>query len=389
MSNGNERIAVLGLGRGGGRIAAELAALDTHAQLHVGVADTDSAALDAVPGVTRILLGEEWARHSGCGGDAVLGERAASASASALREYFADARLLIVLAGLGGGTGSGAGKVVARLARETATTAVFLVTLPFAFEGNWRTQEAEKYLAPLRELADTVIVVPNDLLFTALPADTPAAHAFELTDRLLAEGIAGLSLIASAQGLVTADFAGVRTLLKHKHATCTLAVGRNEDGTGWEGALEAFLQCPLIGGREALADADAAVITLVGNTSMSVGEIQACLNACQQCFPEDARLVVGAYAQEEAADRIQITGLICRYRETPPAKGGNAPAPATARTDRQAADAAPDARPVQGELPLQEQTAGAFTGVPPTLFEGHNLDIPTCQRRGIMLDVGD
>jgi len=390
MTTHNTRVAVLGLGGGGGRIAAVAAAQFPCPTLEVAVADTDLQALASLSGCTKIALGQEWARREGCGGDAMLGERAASASAAELRQFITGARMLLVVAGLGGGTAAGGAKIVARLARDTETTALFVVTLPFAFEGNWRCQEAEKALLPLRELADAVIAVPNDLLFTSLPADTPAAEAFRLTDSLLAQGVSGLARIISAEGLVTADFAGLRALLRNRKATCTLGVGCGTGPARWQEAVESFLKCPLIGGKDGLAHADAAVLTLLGDDKLSVGEVQTCLAAFQQYFPAHARVVVGAYAAAEMEGHLQVTALVCKYHDVETVAPEVTPAddkpetPPKVRTQPKT-----PASPVQGELPLQEQTLGIFSGTQPTPVAGQNLDIPTFQRRGIRLDVGD
>ena len=382
------RIAVLGLGGGMRGIAARLGAAGVRG-LEVAVADTDLRALQEAeaPALTRIALGQEWTNQEGCGGDAVLGERAASASVDALRSFVEGARLLIVLAGLGGGTGSGAAKVVARLAREAQVTTLFLATLPFAFEGSWRRHAAEKSLAPIRELCEAVLAVPNDLLFTTLPANTPAPEAFALADSLIAEAMAGLARAATAQGLVTADFADIRALLWGRQSTCAFGLGAGTGVSRWQDAVEAFVACPLVGGRDTLKAADAAVLTLVGGTDLSIGEIQTCLAAFEQHFPADVRLVVGAYVDDRMEGALQISGVICRYEDgdTP----GSDPAPdaerglSTPRPEPQAP------RRVQGELPLQEQSLGMFAGAPSTPVDGRNLDIPTFQRRGIHLDVGD
>lgn len=393
MKTSINRTAFLGLGGGGSRIVGTLAAEETIAAADVAVADTHLQALEPFGHVQQIALGQEWARAEGCGGDVVLGERAASASASELRAFLSGARLLIAVAGLGGGTGTGAAKVVAHLARDADITAIFVVTLPFAFEGSWRRQEAERSLTPLRELVDVVIAVPNDLLFTELSANTPAERAFQLADEVLASGVGGLARILSSKGLVTADFATLRTLLRHRNATCTLGIGHGSGPTAWQDAVDDFLACPLVGGREAVAKADAAVVTLLGGSDLSIGEIQTCLTALQQHFPESARVVAGAYPDAKLGNELQVTGLICTYHDAAAVAPAVAPAPVLGKPEPPSGDlplpsrAAPSA-PVQGELPLQEQALGIFSGVQPTTVAGENLDIPTFQRRGIELDVG-
>ncbi len=390
MASSAGKIVVLGLGGGGGRIAARTRGEVALGHVVVGAADTDVRALELLEDVAHVPLGQEWVRHEGCGGDLVLGERAASASSAELKQFIGGARLLFVVAGLGGGTGSAAAKVVARLARDTQVTAVFVVTLPFAFEGSWRRRQAEKLIAPLRELVDVVIAVPNDLLFTRLPADTPAQEAFQMADSLLACSVGGLARLTSAHALIPADYASLRALLGHRDATCTLGVGSGTGENRWQDAIDSFLASPLIGGREALAKANAAVITLLVGTDVSIGEINTCLTAFQQQLPNSVQLVVGAYADEALSGEFRMAGLLCEYHDlaatpAPPPPEDVKPRKRSRKSrGRRAADG-----PVQGELPLQEQALGVFSGVTPTTVAGQNLDIPTFQRRGIHLDVGD
>ncbi|MBT3378697.1 MAG: hypothetical protein HN742_40050 [Lentisphaerae bacterium] len=401
MNQNAGELTVIGLGGGGCRIAATLAGLtagSTHWQLLA--ADTDTESLSHIQGAQTISLGQEWVKSEGCGGDAVLGERATSASADELRSLFEGSRMVIVAAGLGGGTSSGGVRVLARLLREMDLVSLFVVTLPFAFEGSWRQREAEKALVPLRDLAEAVIVVPNDLLFTELTADTPATQAFTMADGMLAEGIHGLTRVLSAEGLITADFATLKSILRQRQATCALGVGQGTGEDRWQAAIDSFIKCPFVGSSEALADADAAIVTLCGGMGLSVGEVRSCLTAFQQYFSEDARVVVGAYADDRMGDDVQITGLLCRYRReetddagTDEQQGPPAETPhqetSPKRRPRKGKALQTQGGPVQGELPLQEQSLGIFTGVQPTTIRGENLDIPTFQRRGIHPDVGD
>lgn len=399
MNESARELTVIGLGGGGCRIAATLAELATDTDWQLLAADTDTDSLKHLQGVERVALGQGWVQNEGCGGDAVLGERATSASADELKGGLQGSRMVIVTAGLGGGTSSGGVRVLARLLREMEVVSLFVVTLPFAFEGNWKQREAEKALARLRDLAEAVIVIPNDLLFTELTADTPAAQAFTMADRMLAEGIRGLTRVLSTQGLITADFASLKSILRQRRATCALGVGHGSGDGRWQTAIDNFIKCPFVGSPEAVAKADAAVITLCGGMDLSVGEVRSCLTAFQQYFSEDARVVVGAYTDEKMEDDVQITGLLCCYQEekteSDDAPAQSSPAPPrnqgakAKRQPRRAKSSGTGGGPIQGELPLQEQSLGVFTGVQPTTLRGENLDIPTFQRRGIHPDVGD
>ena len=383
-------VTVLGLGGGGGRIVDALSRCRSGRGLRLAAADTDQEALACLGGdIERIPLGSDWTHRTGAGGDMGLGERAAGATAEGLRNAFDGSRLALVVVGLGGGTGSGASKVVARMAEEMDLTTFFVATLPFSFEGNWPHKQAEQALDGLRQVTDAVVVVPNDLLFTSLSADTPAGTAFATADRLLAESLDGLSRIVSGRALLPVDFASLRGLIRNRQCVCALGVGRASGEQRWQKALEAFLHCPLTGGPEELRRADGAVLTLLGGPDLTLGEMQTCLGELQRFFPAHARVVKGAHTDDALEGQIQITGVVCRYasapgsprkqpveRESHERKGG--------RRRRKAA-----ASELQGELPLEEHSLGIFAETHPTTFRGQNLDIPTFQRRGIQLDVGD
>lgn len=383
---------MLGLGNGGGAIAAQLARDDVlDAEVTVGVADTDQAALDRLQGVVQIPLGRDWTGQQGCGGDAALGEKAATASVEDLREFLAGARLALVVAGLGGGTGSSAARVVARLLRQMGLPSLFVVTTPFAFEGNWRAAQAERDLAVLRDLADAVMAIPADLLFSSMPGNTPAGRAFEMLAGILAAGVGGLSRLHRATALLPVDYAAFRALLRERPSLCMLGVGHGAGPDRWQQVLRDFCACPLVGGEGGLAKADAAVITLLGNADLSVGEMQNCLTALQQHFRPGARVLVGVYTDPRCQDRVQLTGLVCRLASPEPAVQGGEAAPPTPEPPppRKRSRRGTASREEQGELPFQEQALGIFSGVAPTTVDGQNWDIPTFQRQGIALDRGD
>ncbi len=388
------RVAVVGLGRGGGRIAAILAAECMLPTIRVAAADTDAADLKSLEIGKRIELGNEWTYGEGCGGDAALGERATNASADEMRQFIDGSRLLVVLAGLGRGTGGGGAKALARLANDMNVPSLFIVTLPFSFEGGAALREADRALALLRGYTPAVVAVPNDLLFERLPPDTPANVAFPTVDRLLAEGAAGLACIASAQALVPTDMASIKAILGKARASSALACGNGSGPKAARQAVDSFLESPFVGGAEKLADVDAAVLILVGGTDLSVGLIRECLKDLQRRLPPRARILVGAYTEERMAGEVRLTGVFCRYERFPDA--GEALPPETDASTRSAGKKGRkksrrkmDAEKRQGLLPLLEQSAGVFSGAQATTYNGENLDVPTFQRRGIRIDLGN
>ena len=388
-----DRTVILGLGGSGSHILAEITGDETLDKVELGVADTDQKALEGIPRIIQIPLGRNWTRQSGCGGNAMLGEKAASASVDDLQQFIQNAALVLVVCGLGGGTGSGAARVVARLTRQLNQMSLFIVSLPFAFEGNWRCHQAEKDLEILRGLSDTVIAIPNDLLFTTLPANTPAAQAFEAANTVLAQGISGLVRMAQSHALLAVDVPALRTLLKGRPSVCTIGVGHGTGPERWQQVIEEFYRCPLIGSPEVLNRADAAVIILVAGQDLAMGEMQTCLSSLQQHFPVNAQIFVGAYADPHCRDEVHLTVLTCRFTPdvAPPAVPGTPATPGLNTGGRRKKKSKSIADTQQIPLPLQEQSLGFFSGSNPTLVNGNgeNLDVPTFQRRGINLDLGD
>ena len=394
MANQHKKIIVLGLGGGGGKIVATLAA-DEQAfgdTVTLAAADTDHAALEQLAGVVQIPLGKEWAYKGGCGGNSTKGEKAAAASSDDLRQLVAGADQVIVVAGFGRGTGAGAARVLARHLRELEIMNLFVITQPFSFEGHWPCHQAAKDMEVLRGICDTAMSIPNDLLFADLPANTVAARAFEASNLMLAKGIRGLVMLPEARAILPVDFAALRNLLKEKPDVCTLGFGNGSGPDRWQEVVRNFFACPLVGGTENLAKTDAAVLTLVGGDDLSVGEIQACMSALQKQFPPTARILVGAYSDNKLRNSVQLTGLICRFsgEAAIPQKAmdvaKNAGAVVTPRRSPARKPTTTDGQ--QGELALQEQALGIFAGSPPTTVDTENLDIPTFQRRGVYLDIG-
>lgn len=393
QSNAKTKVAVLGLGGGGGHIAQQFVHIAESGPFEVGVADTDERSLNSRRGVVTIPLGEEWDCAYGCGGDMRLGEKATAATAEALQQFISGASLLIVTAGLGGGTGSGGLRTVAGLAREAQIPTFFLTTSPFAFEGNWRQEQARKAVEPLRQITDSVIVVKSDLLFTTLEADTPAVEAFRMADTLLAKCIHGLAGTIWADWMLTADFAAIRRVLRKYPNNVHLGIGSGTGPNRWQQAIEGFVECPLVGGPDNLKNADAAVVTLLTRAQISVGELQATLSSLQKYLPDKAQVLVGACHSQLASSEVQVTGILCNGTKN---DVGAEIADAKKRENGSALESSrrfqkgdKSKTAVQGELPLQEQALGMFSGTRPTSVRGENLDIPTFQRRGIHIDAGD
>lgn len=386
MANETASVAVLGLGHGGSRVAAGVFEAFPGDGFRVTAADTDQRALDSLGLPSTIVLGAGWAKGQGCGGDVKRGERAATGCRNELEEAFGST-LTVVVAGLGGGAGSGAAIAVARLARELGRPTVFLVTLPIAMEGRARRLQAEESLRELRETVETVIAVASDNLFSALAPDTPAPLAFATANRVLAETVAVWGRIFLAQPLFPIDLAAVRSLLATGPMDCRVGVTQGAAGATPDQLVEELRHSPFLGGPNGMAEAEAALVGVVGGPSLSMGQLNELMGRLDACFSPNARLFKGGGTLDTVTAGPQVLVLTCR-RDT----GANRPrqlelfADSPVISHGRRGNGAPI--PKQEEFSLVEPSLGVFAGSDPTKMGTENLDIPTFQRRGIRIDLG-
>ncbi|MEW5311667.1 MAG: hypothetical protein WDW38_003362 [Sanguina aurantia] len=207
-------IKVFGVGGGGSNAVNNMVNGDVQG-VELWVANTDSQSLAAspVPGDRKVQIGSVLTRGLGAGGNPEIGARAALESRDIIELALEGADMVFVTAGMGGGTGSGAAPIVAAIARELGILTVGIVTTPFTFEGRQRGQQARTALSNLRASVDTLIVIPNDRLLSAMDSNVPIRDAFKMADDILRQGVKGISEIITVPGLINVDFADVRAIM--------------------------------------------------------------------------------------------------------------------------------------------------------------------------------
>lgn len=381
--DGGNRVLMLGLGGGAGRILQVLAKRPDTEWLDYVYADTEVGELDYEGGVVMVPLGREWTDGLGTGGDMLLGQRAASANLEEIRELLRNAKLVIVLGCLGGGTASGALQVLAALAREEKKLCLFFVTLPFANEGNQPRRLAEQGLAALRRNHEFVVAVRNDLFFSRFPPSTNVRKAFSLANQFIADGLVGFGEMLRCKGVLPIDVARLRALLRERQAFCSFGVGRASGEQRSEAVIDDLFQSPLLGAGEEGLSADAAVAYLVGGADLSIGEMNGCLERLHERLQGIANVVVGANLKQAPSPELQLTLFSIRYQD--------APAP-TAEDRRQRARTLAARLDGQGQGDLfgdEVFSLGIFAQGTPTVYRNHHLDIPTFRRLGVRLDVGE
>ena len=328
----------------------------------------------------------------GCGGNDILGRSAAAVERPRLAKILEGTEILLIIGGLGGGMCSGGLPVVLGVARHLHITTMLMLSLPFAMEGYGRRKQADdRICSDLLPLADCLIALPNDLLFSTLAPETPLAQALELADVEMARTAVALSSILLAGNIFSADVATFSALLK-PNALCSLGVGvvSVADGESLEAAVEKMMLSPLLGGPAELQRADAVIFTVIGGTQLSLSTAKSVLDlACSQLDKSiDRKILIGAGSAAAWDGMVQITALTVRYTDKKPETPIVAETPVrrtpAARRNLNPADAAF----VQQTLDLDTDDKGIMESSTPDFFNGEDLDVPTFKRRGNFVDQG-
>src|SRR6185312_5397979 len=342
------RITVIGVGGGGtnavdNMIAANLQGVD------FVVANTDAQQLMHSRADRRIQLGPHITQGLGAGAKPEIGRAAAEEAADELYRHLDGCHMVFITAGMGGGTGTGAAPVIARMARERNILTVGVVTKPFSFEGARRAQAADRGIDELQQYVDTLIVIPNQNLFRMANDRTTWREAFKMADQVLYMGVRGVTDLMMAPGLVNLDFADIRTVMA--------AMGKAMMGTGEaEGenrairASEAAISNPLLEDTS-MAGARGLLINITGGDDLTLFEVDQAANRIREEVDEEANVIFGSAIDETLTGRIRVsvvaTGIdspraeAARPRLVAVAGGGAMPAPAPIPVPGQMTAAAP------------------------------------------------
>ncbi|CAL5423998.1 unnamed protein product [Camellia sinensis] len=246
-SNYNEaKIKVVGIG-GGGSNAVNRMIQSSMQGVEFWIVNTDVQAMRMSPvsAASQLQIGQELTRGLGAGGNPEIGMNAANESKAAIEEAVSGADMVFVTAGMGGGTGTGGAPVIAGIAKSMGILTVGIVTTPFSFEGRRRAVQAQEGIAALRDNVDTLIVIPNDKLLTAVSQSTPVTEAFNLADDILRQGVRGISDIITVPGLVNVDFADVRAIMENAGSSL-MGIGTATGKTRARDAALNAIQSPLL-----------------------------------------------------------------------------------------------------------------------------------------------
>ena len=311
-------IKVVGVGGGGTNAVNRMVEAGVQGVEFIAV-NTDRQALLMSDADKTIHIGEDLTRGLGAGANPEVGAQAAEESRDEIRQALADADMVFVTAGEGGGTGTGAAPVIAQIAREEiGALTVGIVTKPFSFEGRTRRNQADQGVELLSQKVDTLIVIPNDRLLEVVDKKTSMLDAFRIADDTLRQGIQGVTDLITIPGLINLDFADIRTVMKDA-GTAMMGIGI---ASGENRALEAAQQATNSNLLEtSIAGASRVLFSIAGGPDLTLTEVDAAARTVEACADENANIIYGQIVDESMGDTVRITVIATGFNAD--AFGGN------------------------------------------------------------------
>ncbi|MBQ8897788.1 MAG: cell division protein FtsZ [Clostridia bacterium] len=311
--DGVVNIKVVGIGGGGNNAINRMMQAGLQGVEFIAL-NTDRQQLNKVQGLP-LQIGERVTRGQGCGANPEKGKRAAEENREDIVRLIQDADMVFITAGMGGGTGTGAAPVVAKLAREMGILTVGVVTKPFAFEGAKRMRQAEEGIAALREMVDSLIVIPNERLKLVTEQKITLLNAFTVADDVLRQAVQSISDLIKIPGLMNLDFADVTTIMQEA-GYAHMGVGK---ASGKDKAMEAAniaIQSPLL--ETSIRGARRVLINIIGSPDMGLEEIDAAASTVEASADPDANIIFGAIIDENMNDEMKVTIIATGFESEGP-----------------------------------------------------------------------
>lgn len=316
------RIKVVGVGGAGGAAINRMVEAGVEGVEFVAI-NTDAQALHNSNATTKIHIGRDTTRGLGAGADPSVGENAASESRDEIKAALEGADMVFITLGAGGGTGSGAGHIVASVARDMGVLVVGFATKPFAFEGEKRRRNAETAIEKLRGSVDTLIIIPNDRLLQTIDRNTPLLEAFKVADDVLRQGVQGISDLITVHGLINLDFADVKAVMSNA-GSALMGIGRAGGDNRAVQAAQQAIDSPLL--EVSIDGARGILFNVIGGQDLSMHEINTAAEAITAAADPDANIIFGATISPDLEGEIIITVVATGFDA---AYFGNRQAPTT------------------------------------------------------------
>lgn len=303
-SRNSARLKVIGCGGAGGNAVNRMIGAGLRGVEFI-VANTDTQALDSALASTKVQIGVSTTRGLGSGGNPEVGRQSAEEDEAAILEALADADMVFITAGMGGGTGTGSAPVVARLARQIGALTVAVVTKPFKFEGGPRGRNATRGIEELRAEVDTLLVIPNDRLLNVVPKGSSLVESFAVADDVIIQATKGISELITVPGLVNLDFADVKSIMTCR-GSALMGTGRASGEDRARLAAEQAVASPLLE-NAVISGAQGVLINILGGHDLGMHEVSEAAEIITNAAGDEANIIFGAAIDPSLGNDIVIT----------------------------------------------------------------------------------
>jgi cell division protein FtsZ len=306
------RIKVVGVGGAGSNAINNMIASNLHGVEFIAV-NTDTQALETSLASVKVQIGANLTRGLGAGSNPQIGREAALEDSALISEHLEGSDMVFITAGMGGGTGTGAGPVIAGIARELGAITVAVITKPFFYEGKIRYTNAEEGIKELRKYVDTLILIPNDKIGLVVEKGTPLLKSFAVANDVLKQAVQGISDIILIPGLINVDFADVKTIIQNQgRGVMGSGVGRGDAGA--LDAAKKAISNPLLE-ESSIEGAKGILVNITGGLELALNDVQDAVSYIYDSAHEEVHLIFGAVIDPDIADEVRVTVIATGFND--------------------------------------------------------------------------
>ncbi len=319
----NAKIMVIGVGGGGCNAVNRM--IDTGAKgVNYMAVNTDKQALLSCGAETKLQIGEKLTKGLGAGGNPEVGQKSAEENIEDIAKFISGFEMVFITAGLGGGTGTGAAPIIAKIAKDMGILTVAVVTRPFSFEGSRRAKHAAMGEEYLKKFVDSIVIVPNDKILEISDEDTGLMDAFDKADEVLRQGVQGITDLITEDGLINLDFADVETVMRDK-GVAHMGIGEGKGERKVSDAIKQALESPLL--ETSVAGARAIILNITGGSDLKMKEVSEVADQIRAAASEEAIIILGAAIKDGMEGEISTTVIATGFVPEEPLQPKEAPKP--------------------------------------------------------------
>ena len=312
-NKGKAKILVVGVGGGGCNAVNRMIEAELRNVNFIAL-NTDKQDLDMSRAESKLQIGEKLTKGLGAGGNPEVGQKSAEENVEDISKLLSGADMVFVTAGMGGGTGTGAAPIVAKIAKDMGILTVGVVTRPFSFEGRRRSEHAEMGIKFLKQFVDSIVIVPNDKLLTIAEPSTTMVEALRMADEILKHGVQSITELISDNSLINADFADVQTIRRDR-GVAHMGIGQGKGENKVKDAVKNAVESPLL--ETQVAGAKAILLNIAGGQDMGMLDVSEASTLIQNVADQDAIIIFGTSIKEDLKDEMRITVIATGFENRP------------------------------------------------------------------------